>query len=211
MKIALIAEHLGGPAGIRPTPIPATPPPPSSPSPRRSRDGAIASPSTRAGFRRAPPPSRTVPRRDCRVPRGRAAGPAPGRRAAPAYPGVRRHLAERWRRGAPDIAHGHGWTSGLAALAGARDLDIPVVQTFHSLGAAPSDLGPPPRAWPPGSGWRPPSAAPPRRARRHLRRTRRALPPGCAASVGHIVPAGVDTVTFEPSARPPPGPGGPGC
>src|SRR5215467_9135453 len=43
-------------------------------------------------------------------------------------------LAERWSRDPPDVIHAHFWTSGLAALAGARDLDIPVVQTFHSLG-----------------------------------------------------------------------------
>jgi len=44
------------------------------------------------------------------------------------------HLARRWRQDPPDIAHAHFWTSGLAALAGARGLDLPVVQTFHSLG-----------------------------------------------------------------------------
>jgi len=44
-------------------------------------------------------------------------------------------LADRWSCDPPDVIHAHFWTSGLAALAGARDLDIPVVQTFHSLGA----------------------------------------------------------------------------
>src|SRR5215469_10614305 len=43
-------------------------------------------------------------------------------------------LADRWSCDPPDVIHAHFWTSGLAALAGARDLDIPVVQTFHSLG-----------------------------------------------------------------------------
>jgi glycosyltransferase involved in cell wall biosynthesis len=42
-------------------------------------------------------------------------------------------LAQRWRRNRPDLAHAHFWLSGLAAVAGARDLDIPVVQTFHVL------------------------------------------------------------------------------
>ncbi len=46
-------------------------------------------------------------------------------------------LADRWRRDAPDVIHAHYWTSGLAALAGARDLGIPVVQTFQSLGGRP--------------------------------------------------------------------------
>ena len=44
------------------------------------------------------------------------------------------HLARRWRQAPPDIAHAHFWSSGLAALAGARGLNLPVVQTFHSLG-----------------------------------------------------------------------------
>jgi glycosyltransferase involved in cell wall biosynthesis len=43
-------------------------------------------------------------------------------------------LADRWSCDPPDVIHAHFWTSGLAALAGARDLDIPVVQTFHALG-----------------------------------------------------------------------------
>jgi glycosyltransferase involved in cell wall biosynthesis len=45
-------------------------------------------------------------------------------------------LAARWRRDRPDVAHAYFWTSGLAALAVARDHDVPVVQTFASLGAA---------------------------------------------------------------------------
>lgn len=46
------------------------------------------------------------------------------------------YLAQRWRRSRPDIVHAFSWTSGLAALAGAKDLGLPVVQTFNSLGAA---------------------------------------------------------------------------
>jgi glycosyltransferase involved in cell wall biosynthesis len=48
-------------------------------------------------------------------------------------------LAKRWNRTRPDIAHACSWTSGLAVLAAARDLDIRVVQSFDSLAAA----GPP--------------------------------------------------------------------
>jgi glycosyltransferase involved in cell wall biosynthesis len=48
-------------------------------------------------------------------------------------------LARRWQQDRPDIAHAHFWTGGLAALAGARGLNLPVVQTFHSLGALRSD------------------------------------------------------------------------
>ncbi len=48
-----------------------------------------------------------------------------------------RHLAARWLRDPPDMVHAHYWMSGLAALAGARDLHLPVVQTFHGLGVPP--------------------------------------------------------------------------
>jgi D-inositol-3-phosphate glycosyltransferase len=47
-----------------------------------------------------------------------------------------RLLAERLRTTRPDVIHSHFWTSGLAALAGAKDLDIPVVQSYHALGQA---------------------------------------------------------------------------
>ena len=44
-------------------------------------------------------------------------------------------LARRWAELPPDVVHAHFWMSGLAALGGARDLDVPVVQTFHALGS----------------------------------------------------------------------------
>src|SRR5207302_6874774 len=40
------------------------------------------------------------------------------------------------RRNQPDVVHAYFWTSGLAAVAAARDNDIPVVQTFGTLGGA---------------------------------------------------------------------------
>jgi glycosyltransferase involved in cell wall biosynthesis/phosphoheptose isomerase len=43
-------------------------------------------------------------------------------------------LAQAWRRDRPDIVHAHFWMSGYAALLAARELRIPVVQTFHALG-----------------------------------------------------------------------------
>ena len=49
----------------------------------------------------------------------------------PAFSGP---LRSHWHRERPDVAHALRWTSGLAALAAARDLAIPVVQEFHSLG-----------------------------------------------------------------------------
>jgi D-inositol-3-phosphate glycosyltransferase len=45
-------------------------------------------------------------------------------------------LAKRWSQKRPDVAHAHSWTSGLAALAAARDSGVPVVQSFGSLAAA---------------------------------------------------------------------------
>jgi D-inositol-3-phosphate glycosyltransferase len=43
-------------------------------------------------------------------------------------------LRRAWRRERPDVVHAHFWMSGLAALAAAAPLGIPVVQTFHALG-----------------------------------------------------------------------------
>ena len=45
-----------------------------------------------------------------------------------------RELARIWAVERPDVVHAHFWMSGLAALTGAHDLDLPVVQTFHALG-----------------------------------------------------------------------------
>ena len=49
----------------------------------------------------------------------------------PAFSGP---LRSNWHRDRPDIVHALHWTSGLAALAAARDLGVPVVQEFSSLG-----------------------------------------------------------------------------
>jgi D-inositol-3-phosphate glycosyltransferase len=43
------------------------------------------------------------------------------------------YLAKRWRDDTPDVVHAYSWPSGLAAFATARELDIPLVLTFHSL------------------------------------------------------------------------------
>jgi glycosyltransferase involved in cell wall biosynthesis len=68
-------------------------------------------------------------------------GPADGKhRGEPdllaQVPAFSRPLHERWRQNRPDVVHALRWTSGLAALAAARDLRIPVVQSFDSLGVA---------------------------------------------------------------------------
>jgi glycosyltransferase involved in cell wall biosynthesis len=51
-------------------------------------------------------------------------------------PGFSRPLHDRLAQQRPDVVHALRWTSGLAALAATRDLRIPVVQTFDSLGVA---------------------------------------------------------------------------
>ncbi|MFB9905351.1 glycosyltransferase [Allokutzneria oryzae] len=43
-------------------------------------------------------------------------------------------LRRSWSRERPDVVHAHFWMSGLATLLGAKDLDVPTVQTFHALG-----------------------------------------------------------------------------
>jgi D-inositol-3-phosphate glycosyltransferase len=48
----------------------------------------------------------------------------------PAFSGP---LRSSWHQDRPDVVHAVRWTSGLAALAAARDLGIPVVQEFSSL------------------------------------------------------------------------------
>jgi glycosyltransferase involved in cell wall biosynthesis len=49
-------------------------------------------------------------------------------------PAFGHQLAQRWIADPPAVVHAHFWMSGLASLIGARDLDVPVVQTFHALG-----------------------------------------------------------------------------
>ena len=43
-------------------------------------------------------------------------------------------LHAAWAEDRPDVVHAVRWTSGLAALSAARDLGLPVVQTFDQLG-----------------------------------------------------------------------------
>jgi glycosyltransferase involved in cell wall biosynthesis len=68
-----------------------------------------------------------------------SAGPADGLSAEMVLPHMRTfaaRLCDAWRQHQPDVVHAVSWTSGLAALAGARDHQIPVVQAFHSLRVA---------------------------------------------------------------------------
>ena len=68
------------------------------------------------------------------------AGPAatvPKDDLLPHMPAFAAHLAERWTATPPDVVHGHFWMSGLACLdaVGRLAAPVPVVQTFHALGA----------------------------------------------------------------------------
>jgi glycosyltransferase involved in cell wall biosynthesis len=68
-------------------------------------------------------------------------GTAGGERASESallaqVPAFSRPLHDHWAKDRPDVVHALRWTSGLAALAAARDLRIPVVQSFDSLGVA---------------------------------------------------------------------------
>jgi len=79
------------------------------------------------------------------------AGPArdlPADSLAPHAAEFGQYLARHWQDHAPDVAHAYFWTSGLAALAGARDLGVPVVQTFLSLQASDPAAAPPVQAQP---------------------------------------------------------------
>jgi glycosyltransferase involved in cell wall biosynthesis len=67
------------------------------------------------------------------------AGPAskiPKDELRPLVPAMTEDLLRRWSAGpAPTVAHAHFWMSGLAALPAAQRFGIPLLQTFHALGA----------------------------------------------------------------------------
>jgi D-inositol-3-phosphate glycosyltransferase len=93
------------------------------------------------------------------------------------------HLARRWQQDPPDVAHAHFWTSGLAALAGARGLNLPVVQTFYSLGVLHADdLHRPAKTSRPGGGSS--AARPPASSARTSRRA--GSPPGTGHQLARI-------------------------
>jgi glycosyltransferase involved in cell wall biosynthesis len=53
----------------------------------------------------------------------------------PHVPALARGVAEGLRRRPPTVVHGHFWMSGLAAVGAAASQHVPVLQTFHALGA----------------------------------------------------------------------------
>ncbi|MGW5480676.1 glycosyltransferase [Streptomyces sp. NPDC004008] len=60
--------------------------------------------------------------------------PIPKDELLPYMPEFGHWLAREWAADPPDVVHAHFWMSGMAALAGARALGAPVVQTYHALG-----------------------------------------------------------------------------
>ncbi|CAM5265474.1 glycosyltransferase [Streptomyces aurantiogriseus] len=67
------------------------------------------------------------------VPAGPPA-PIPKDELLPYIPEFGAWLAREWAAEPPDVVHAHFWMSGMAAVAGARSLGVPVVQTYHALG-----------------------------------------------------------------------------
>jgi D-inositol-3-phosphate glycosyltransferase len=51
-----------------------------------------------------------------------------------------RFLSADWNTQRPDVVHAQGWLSGIMAVLGARTRQVPVVQTFHTLGSADRSL-----------------------------------------------------------------------
>jgi len=49
-------------------------------------------------------------------------------------PAFAEDLVRAWRADRPDVVHAHFWMSAHAALLAARDVPVPIVQTFHALG-----------------------------------------------------------------------------
>jgi len=61
--------------------------------------------------------------------------PLPKDELLPHMDAFAQELRTQWAAHRPDVVHAHFWMSALAALSAVRDLDIPVVHTFHALGA----------------------------------------------------------------------------
>jgi D-inositol-3-phosphate glycosyltransferase len=128
----------------------------------------------------------------------------------PYMPELGNRLARLWQADPPDVAHAHFWMSGLAALRGAAGLPVPVVQTFHALGAV--------KARYPGAA--DPSPASRIACERRLAQACDQVIATCPDEVSEltslgasperliVVPCGVDTSVFTPDG-PRPGRGGP--
>lgn len=109
-------------------------------------------------------------------------------------------LAGRWGTDRPDVVHAHFWMSGLAALGGGRDLELPVVQTFHALGSVKrryqrdADTSPPQRLRVEAQVGRDAAAVIATCADEVRELESYGVPPGAV----HLVPCGVDVGHFRP-------------
>ena len=145
-----------------------------------------------------------------RLPAGPVA-PLPKDELLPFMPEFGSRLARLWQQDMPDVVHAHFWMSGLAALAGAAGLPVPVVQTFHALGMVKARY----------QGAADPSPANRVELERHIARSCAQVIATCRDEAGElaragvpagqisVVPSGVDTRVFTPdgpaarrSARP---------
>ncbi|NUW32126.1 glycosyltransferase [Nonomuraea sp. SMC257] len=141
------------------------------------------------------------------------AGPAaqvPKDELPPYMPEFTARLAARWEADPPDVVHAHFWMSGQAALRAAGN--VPVVQTFHALGAVK-------RRWQGAA-----DTSPPHRVdtERQIGRSADAVLATCRDEVNElramgvpeqrivIVPCGVDLGRFRPDGPKGPWPGGAG-
>jgi D-inositol-3-phosphate glycosyltransferase len=112
---------------------------------------------------------------------------------------LRNHL----RESRPDVVHAHFWMSGLAALLAARDLDLPVVQSFHALGTVKqryqgtADTSPPERIVIERMIGRQATRIAATCSDEHYELTRMGVP----RSRISIVPCGVDIDKFTPARR----------
>jgi glycosyltransferase involved in cell wall biosynthesis len=107
-----------------------------------------------------------------------------------------RRLEDRWRDGGwtPEVVHAHFWTSGLAAVTAARQLGIPVVQSFHELGEIEAGNGTPSR-----SGYeRALGRAVDRVVAQTQDEVRGLVRIGVPRARLTVVPSGVDSVRFSP-------------
>ncbi|MCW2935666.1 MAG: glycosyl transferase group 1 [Actinomycetia bacterium] len=64
---------------------------------------------------------------------GHDAGACDERDPRAAVPRIAASLRAQWHQARPDVVHATGWAAGVAALAAARELGIPVVESFGSL------------------------------------------------------------------------------
>lgn len=118
----------------------------------------------------------------------------------PHMPAFAACLAQRWAAAPPDVVHAHFWMSGMAALTATREVNVPVVQTFHALGTVK-------RRWQGAADTSPPERI---AVERDLGRRAAAIVATCSDEVRElrmmgvpdrkivVVPCGVDLDLFRP-------------